>query len=63
MCAKKERGKMDEVVEYQRRVMEKIKTLSLERLKVVLDFIEYLEEKKKWRRRLKFLRTKRRWRI
>ena len=36
---------MDEVVEYQRRVMEKIKTLSLERLRVVLDFIEYLEEK------------------
>jgi len=32
---------MDEVVEYQRRVMEKIKTL--ERLRVVLDFI--LEEK------------------
>jgi len=32
---------MDEVVEYQRRVMEKIKTL--ERLRVALDFI--LEEK------------------
>ena len=37
MCAKKEAEKMDEIVEYQRRVMEKIKTLSLERLKVVLD--------------------------
>ena len=45
MCAKKEAEKMDDVVEYQRRVVEKIKALSLERLKVVLDFIEYLEEK------------------
>jgi len=44
-CAKKEAEKLDEVVEYQRRVVEKIKALSLERLKVVLDFIEYLEEK------------------
>jgi len=41
----KRRVKMDEVVEYQRRVMKKIKTQSLERLRVVLDFIEYLEEK------------------
>ena len=40
---KKEAEKLDDVVEYQRRVMEK--ALSLERLKVVLDFIEYLEEK------------------
>jgi len=45
MCAKKEAEKMDDVVEYQRRVVEKIKALSLERLKVVLDFIEYLEDK------------------
>ena len=44
MCVKKAE-KLDDVVEYQRRVMEKVKTLSLERLKVVLDFIEYLEEK------------------
>jgi len=35
MYAKKEGRKMDDVVEYQRRVMEKIKTLSLERLRVV----------------------------
>jgi len=49
---------MDEVVEYQRRVMEKIKALSLERLKVVLDFIEYLEEKKEWEATLEVLRDK-----
>ena len=45
---KRRQKKMDEVVEYQRRVMEKIKALSLERLKVVLDFIEYPEEKEEW---------------
>jgi len=55
MCAKKEAEKMDEVVEYQRRVMEKIKTLSLERLKVVLDFI-YLEEKEEWEATLEVLK-------
>ena len=52
----KRRGKMDEVVEYQRRVMEKIKALSLERLKVVLDFIEYLEEKEEWEATLEVLK-------
>ena len=52
----KRRGKMDEVVEYQRRVMEKIKTLSLERLRVVLDFIEYLEEKEEWEATLEVLK-------
>jgi len=52
----KRRGKMDEVVEYQRRVMEKIKTLSLERLRVVLDFIEYLEDKEEWEATLEVLR-------
>jgi len=56
MCAKKEAEKMDEVVEYQRRVMEKIKTVSLERLKVVLDFIEYLEEKEEWEATLEVLK-------
>ena len=54
----KRRGKMDEVVEYQRRVMEKIKTLSLERLRVVLDFIEYLEEKEEWEATLEVLKDK-----
>jgi len=58
MCAKKEAEKMDDVVEYQRRVMEKIKTLSLERLKVVLDFIEYLEGKEIWEATLEVLRDK-----
>jgi len=57
MCAKKEAEKMDDVVEYQRRVMEKIKTLSLERLKVVLDFI-YLEEKEEWEATLEVLKDK-----
>lgn len=56
MYAKKEGRKMDEVVEYQRRVMEKIKTLSLERLRVVLDFIEYLEEKEEWEATLEVLK-------
>jgi len=56
MCAKKEAEKMDEVVEYQRRVMEKIKALSLERLRVVLDFIEYLEEKEEWEATLEVLK-------
>ena len=54
----KRRGEMDEVVEYQRRVMEKIKALSLERLKVVLDFIEYLEEKEEWEATLEVLKDK-----
>ena len=58
MCAKKEAEKIDEVVEYQRRVMEKIKTLSLERLKVVLDFIEYLEEKEERGATLEVLKDK-----
>jgi len=58
MCAKKEAEKMDEIVEYQRRVMEKIKALSLERLKVVLDFIEYLEEKEEWEATLEVLNDK-----
>jgi len=57
MYAKKEGG-MDDVVEYQRRVMEKIKTLSLERLKVVLDFIEYLEEKEELEATLEVLKDK-----
>ena len=56
MYAKKEAEKLDDVVEYQRRVMEKIKTLSLERLKVVLDFIEYLEEKEEWEATLEVLK-------
>ena len=47
---------MDDVVEYQRRVMEKIKMLSPERPKVVLDFIEYLEEKGEWEATLEVLR-------
>ena len=58
MYAKKEAEKMDEIVEYQRRVMEKIKALSLERLKVVLDFIEYLEEKEEWEATLEVLKDK-----
>ena len=58
MCAKKEAEKMDEVVEYQRRVVEKIKALSLERLKVVLDFIGYLEEKEEWEATLEVLKDK-----
>ena len=56
MYAKKEGRKIDDVVEYQRRVMEKIKTLSLERLKVVLDFIEYLEEKEELEATLEVLK-------
>ena len=58
MCAKKEAEKMDEVVEYQRRVVEKIKALSLERLKVVLDFIEYHEEKEELEATLEVLNDK-----
>jgi len=42
---------MDDVVEYQKRVMEEIKTL--ERLRVVLDFI--LEEKEEWEATLEVL--------
>ena len=38
--------------------MEKIKALSLERLKVVLDFIEYLEEKEEWEATLEVLKDK-----
>jgi len=45
---------MDDVVEYQKRVMEEIKTL--ERLRVALDFIEYLEEKEEWEATLEVLR-------
>jgi len=44
---------MDDVVEYQKRVMEEIKTL--ERLRVALDFIEYLEEKGEWEATLEVL--------
>ena len=58
MCAKKEGRKMNEVVEYQSRVVEKIKALSLERLKVVLDFIEYLEEKEELEATLEVLKDK-----
>jgi len=58
MCAKKEGRKMNEVVEYQRRVVEKIKALSLERLKVVLDFIEYHEEKEELEATLEVLNDK-----
>ena len=58
MYAKKEAEKMDEVVEYQRRVVEKIKALSLERLKVVLDFIEYHEEKEELEATLEVLKDK-----
>jgi len=58
MYAKKEAEKMDEVVEYQRRVVEKIKALSLERLKVVLDFIEYHEEKEELEATLEVLNDK-----
>ena len=58
MCAKKEGRKMNEVVEYQRRVVEKIKALSLERLKVVLDFIEYHEEKEELEATLEVLKDK-----
>jgi hypothetical protein len=39
---------MEDVVEYQKRVIEKIKMLSESRLKVALDFVEYLEEKEEW---------------
>jgi len=55
---KRRQKKMDEVVEYQRRVMEKIKALSLERLRVVLDFIEYLEGKGEWEATLEVLKDK-----
>ncbi|MCW3131842.1 MAG: hypothetical protein N2V73_03890 [Candidatus Methanospirare jalkutatii] len=48
--------KMDDVVEYQRRVMEKIKTL--ERLRVALDFIESLEKKEEWEATLEVLKDK-----
>ena len=58
MCAKKEAEKMDEVVEYQRRVMEKIKTL-LESL----TLLNILRRRRNGRRRLKFSMTKRLWRI
>jgi len=47
---------MDDVVEYQRRVVKKIKTL--ERLKVVLDFIEYLEDKEEREATLEVLKDK-----
>jgi hypothetical protein len=39
---------MGDVVEYQKRVIEKIKMLSESRLKTALDFIEYLEEKEEF---------------
>ena len=45
MCGDK---KMEEVIKYQKRVIEKIKVLSESRLKAALDFIEYLEEKEEW---------------
>jgi len=45
---------MDDAEEYQKRVMEEIKTL--ERLRVALDFIEYLEEKEEWEATLEVLR-------
>ncbi len=44
---------MDDAEEYQKRVMEEIKTL--ERLRVALDFIEYLEEKEEWEATLEVL--------
>ena len=39
---------MEEMVGYQKRAMGKIKALSESRLKVALDFIEYLSEKEEW---------------
>ncbi len=42
-------------MEYQKRVMEEIKMLSPERPKVVLDFVEYLEEKEEWEATLEVL--------
>ena len=39
---------MEEVIKYQKRMMEKIKRLSEDRLKAALDFVEYLEEKEEW---------------
>ncbi|MFQ6073095.1 MAG: DUF2281 domain-containing protein, partial [Methanosarcinales archaeon] len=39
----------------EKRVIEKIKTLSEDRLKTVIDFIEYLEEKESWEATLEVL--------
>jgi hypothetical protein len=39
---------MEDAIEYQKRVIEKIKILSEDRLKAALDFIEYLGEKEEW---------------
>lgn len=39
---------MEEVIRYRKRVIEKIKMLSEDRLKAALDFVEYLEEKEEW---------------
>ena len=39
---------MDELIGYQKRVIEKIKMLSEDRLKAALAFVEYLEEKEEW---------------
>ncbi|MFQ6120259.1 MAG: DUF2281 domain-containing protein [Methanosarcinales archaeon] len=42
----------------EKRVIEKIKTLSEDRLKTVIDFIEYLEEKESWEATLEVLGDK-----
>jgi len=49
---------MGDVIRYQKRVVEKIKTLSDSRLKAALDFIEYLEEKEDWEATWEVLRDK-----
>lgn len=42
----------------EKRAIEKIKTLSEDRLKTVIDFIEYLEEKESWEATLEVLGDK-----
>jgi len=49
---------MEDVIKYQKRVIEKIRILSEERLKAALDFIEYLEEKEERRAIWDLLRDK-----
>ena len=49
---------MADVIRYQKRAIEKIKTLSDSRLKAALDFIEYLEEKEEWEATWEVLRDK-----
>ncbi|MCM8779484.1 MAG: hypothetical protein NC898_05560 [Candidatus Omnitrophica bacterium] len=46
------------ITEYREKAIEELNQLSDERIKLLLDFIEYLKEKEEWEETLKILRDK-----